>query len=319
MGKPNQDNNQSLDRNKITGVQVDGVALLKIIKHAHENTNELAAGQLLGLDVGDTLEITNCFPIPVSDENDNGNIESYKEEMMDKLNEINIDNNTVGWYQISYMENYLNLDVIASQLNFQNDIASRCVCLVYDPSRTIHGGISLKAFRLSDKFAELFKENEELGREAFVGAGVTTEDLFVEVPVTFKNNKLSQALLLQLGESLNLDKDMDALSLSTSPYIEEHLDSMVNCADDLGNENNRYFYYLKALQRQQSYVQKKKDMGEEEDLANIKSVQEPSRLQGYLIANQLNTYASNINQYVEDNSTKLFVAEHFHAKSKQQE
>ena len=39
--------------------------VLKIIKHCKEFSPALVTGQLLGLDVGSVLEVTNCFPFPV--------------------------------------------------------------------------------------------------------------------------------------------------------------------------------------------------------------------------------------------------------------
>ncbi len=38
--------------------------VLKIIKHAHEETTDAAQGGLLGLVKDSTLEVTNCFPFP---------------------------------------------------------------------------------------------------------------------------------------------------------------------------------------------------------------------------------------------------------------
>lgn len=50
-------------------VQLDGQVVLKIVKHCQENSSAtstaLVTGQLLGLDVGQTLEVTDCFPFPV--------------------------------------------------------------------------------------------------------------------------------------------------------------------------------------------------------------------------------------------------------------
>lgn len=39
--------------------------VLKVIKHCKEFSPSLVTGQLLGLDVGSVLEVTNCFPFPV--------------------------------------------------------------------------------------------------------------------------------------------------------------------------------------------------------------------------------------------------------------
>jgi hypothetical protein len=46
-------------------VQIDGLVALKIIKHCKECMPALVTGQLLGLDIGSILEVTNCFPFPV--------------------------------------------------------------------------------------------------------------------------------------------------------------------------------------------------------------------------------------------------------------
>ncbi len=46
-------------------VQLDGHVILKIVKHCKEGMPTLVTGQLLGLDVGQTLEVTDCFPFPV--------------------------------------------------------------------------------------------------------------------------------------------------------------------------------------------------------------------------------------------------------------
>ena len=46
-------------------VQLDAHVVLKIVKHCKEGFPTLVTGQLLGLDVGQTLEVTDCFPFPV--------------------------------------------------------------------------------------------------------------------------------------------------------------------------------------------------------------------------------------------------------------
>jgi translation initiation factor 3 subunit H len=46
-------------------VQLDGQVVLKIVKHCTDAAPQLVTGQLLGLDVGQTLEVTDCFPFPV--------------------------------------------------------------------------------------------------------------------------------------------------------------------------------------------------------------------------------------------------------------
>ena len=99
---------------KISEVHVDGVALMRIIKHCNEEAPTLVAGVLLGLEVDGVLEVTNCFPAPQErgfatgddDEEDDGEVgeqpmsaPEFSLEMMKKLRAVNVDNNTVGWYR----------------------------------------------------------------------------------------------------------------------------------------------------------------------------------------------------------------------------
>jgi hypothetical protein len=46
-------------------VQLDGQVVLKIVQHCSRALPQLVTGQLLGLDVGATLEVTDSFPFPV--------------------------------------------------------------------------------------------------------------------------------------------------------------------------------------------------------------------------------------------------------------
>lgn len=107
-----------------TVVQLDGLVVLKIIKHCKENLPELVTGQLLGLDIGNTLEVTNCFPFPKTpedpeqpEETDSG--AEYQIEMMRCLREVNVDNNTVGWYTSTFLGSFLNEAMIETQINYQ--------------------------------------------------------------------------------------------------------------------------------------------------------------------------------------------------------
>lgn len=88
---------------------------MKIIKHAKDNLPYLVTGQLLGLDFGPKLEVSDCFPFPnnsstgeTAEETAEADSVEYQWEMMKCLREVNIDNNTVGWYQSAYLGSFLN-------------------------------------------------------------------------------------------------------------------------------------------------------------------------------------------------------------------
>jgi len=47
---------------------------------------------------------------------------------------------------------------------FQENIR-RCVCIIYDPSRSDQGVLALKALKLSDSFMELYRSNNFTGEK----------------------------------------------------------------------------------------------------------------------------------------------------------
>ena len=105
--------------------------VLKIIKHCQEALPSFVTGQLLGLDIGRTLEVTNCFPFPNKNEDaaapaagteaEDGDEDGaeYQMHMMQCLREVNVDNNTVGWYQSTYFSSFIDDSCIDTQFNYQ--------------------------------------------------------------------------------------------------------------------------------------------------------------------------------------------------------
>jgi translation initiation factor 3 subunit H len=141
-------------------IQLDALVVLKIIKHCREALPSLVTGQLLGLDVDDKLEITNCFPFPSKDmmeESGDQDGAEYQFEMMRCLRLVNIDHNIAGWYQSTYFGSYINQSTIDTQFSYQETI-DKSVLIVYDPVRTDQGYLSLKALRLTPQFMKIYKE-----------------------------------------------------------------------------------------------------------------------------------------------------------------
>jgi len=318
------------DDPKLEIVQLDGLVALKIIKHCKENLPELVTGQLLGLDVGTTLEVTNCFPYPSKtgeedEESQDSNLggAEYQIEMMRCLREVNVDNNTVGWYSSTYMGSFISEGSIETQYNYQEKINKKCVMLVYDPLKTSQGILTLKAFRLTLAFMELYK-NQSFTKESLSKSGVSYNDIFEEVPVKIHNSPLIKALLLELAEEANIESDFERLNLSINPFLEKNLEFLVECLEDLGTEQNKFQFYQRQIQRQQAqqaaWLQKRKaensirkqnneELLPETDPTNaiFKSISEPSRLESLLITNQINNYCKQINHFAGNSFTKIFL------------
>ncbi|KAK1281889.1 Eukaryotic translation initiation factor 3 subunit H [Acorus calamus] len=239
------------------------MAILKIIKHCKEFSPALVTGQLLGLDVGSVLEVTNCFPFPIREEDEELEADgaNYQLEMMRCLREVNVDNNTVGW--------------------------------------------------LREK-------------------NLSWVDIFEEIPIKVSNSALISAFMSELEADTPVTQcDYDRLQLSTNPFLERNVEFLIECMDDLAVEQQKFQFYYRNLSRQQTQQQTwlqqrridnnaRKAAGEEplpeEDPSNpiFKPIPEPSRLDSFLITNQISNYCNQINGVVGQSLSRSYLMKALH-------
>ncbi|CAI0448544.1 unnamed protein product [Linum tenue] len=311
-------------------VQIEGLVMLKIIKHCKEFSPALVTGQLLGLDVGSVLEVTNCFPFPIREEDEEVEADgaNYQLEMMRCLREVNVDNNTVGWYQSTLMGSFQTVELIETFMNYQENIR-RCVCIIYDPSRSSQGVLAFKALKLSDSFMELYKTNNFTG-EKLREKNLSWVDIFEEIPIKVSNSALISAFMTGLEDDTPVTQcDYDRLQLSTNPFLERSAEFLIECMDDLSMEQQKFQFYHRNLSRQQSqqqtWLQKRraenmarKAAGDEplpeEDPSNpiFKPIPEPSRLDSFLITNQISNFCNQINGVAGQNFSRLYLMKALH-------
>jgi translation initiation factor 3 subunit H len=305
--------------------------VLKIIKHCQGALPSFVTGQLLGLDVARSLEVTNCFPFPSkkdgSAEGEDDNSAEYQMEMMRCLRDVNVDNNTVGWYQSTYFSSFIDESCVETQYNYQSKIKN-AVVLIYDPSRSRTSGPALRAFRLTDTFMELYADGK-ISADALAAANQTTSSrVFEEVAITVRNGPLSAALLLELQDELGASSQASSfarLELNTNPFLEKQLQLLIECIEDQQQESGKLHHFERNQQRQKAaqtqYLNKKAAeasaraaRGEEplpeEDLSTnslFRPAAKPSRLESLLITNQMSAYCQQIQQFSGQSFAKLFL------------
>uniref|UniRef100_A0A8C3GV71 Eukaryotic translation initiation factor 3 subunit H n=20 Tax=Passeriformes TaxID=9126 RepID=A0A8C3GV71_CORMO len=307
-------------------VQIDGLVVLKIIKHYQEEGqgNEVVQGVLLGLVVDDRLEITNCFPFPQHTEDDADFDEvQYQMEMMRSLRHVNIDHLHVGWYQSTYYGSFVTRALLDSQFSYQHAI-EESVVLIYDPIKTAQGSLSLKAYRLTPKLMEVCKE-KDFSPEALKKANIAYENMFEEVPIVIKNSYLINVMLWELEKKSAVADRHELLSLASSNHLGKSLQLLMDRVDEMSQDIVKYNTYLRNVSKQQQqkhqYQQRRQQeniqrqsRGEpplpEEDINKLfKPPQPPPRMESLLIAGQINTYCQNIKEFNAQNLGKLFMAQ----------
>lgn len=294
----------SMSKATVKVVQIDGLVLLKIIKHASEKAPEAVTGLLLGLDIGDKLETTNCFPIPV-DKEDNEDDGQYQLSMMKALANVGVDNNTVGWYQSALLGTWCNRDTIEEQYKYQQEIPNSVV-MVYDPSSTTRGRLALKAYRLSAEFMELWASGD-FSHTGFSKRKLDSTKIFEEIPIKVHNSHLVHGFLYELREQRAMSCGFDRLHRSAGPFLTKTLGILSTHVDEYCSELNRFQFGQRLLARHakllQDAVSVRRDNEQriaqgldplDENGVPIKAPPQPSRLETFLIQNVLRDYCDQI-------------------------
>jgi len=290
------------ERPKIRMVEVEGAVVLKIIKHCSQHSRtKPVTGQLLGLDTvspedaAPCLEVTNSFPLPLAADDDAGARRQYQMQMLTKLREVNVDCNVVGWYQSTFM-GYTHLAEQSIKIQAFHQDKLRCaVCLVYDPMRSTPSAISLKAYRLTDAFMKLQADKFQTK-----SAAAPSMPIFEQLPVRIKNSYLVQGLLLELQKARD-SADLDFTGIEQAHgrgYVERSIENMIECVDEISNEQRRAEMYRRDRSRQ----------------ANKEAFPELSRLDAMLQSNQIGSYCSQISQYSGQSMSKLYLMQNLSTK-----
>jgi len=313
---------------------------LKIIKHCKENLPELVTGQLLGLDIGTTLEVTNCFPYPSKtgeedEEAQDANLvgAEYQIEMMRCLREVNVDNNTVGWYYSGFLEMHINQFLLDTQFSYQSQTNSSVV-LVYDPLTTTHGSLGFRAYRLTDSFMEL-QRGPGFTKDSLAQHKFTFNDIFVNIPVNIRTSfGYTDALLAQLESSDNVANQFENYDLASNDFLNKNLEGLLFCLTDLQKEQGVHDTYQRNIakleQQQQQYILKRKHENEarkargEKPLGEtlkdfeieqptiFKKPAEPSHLESLLIAHRMDSHCDQIMKYSGKTLEKQYVLKAVH-------
>ncbi|XP_023170765.1 eukaryotic translation initiation factor 3 subunit H [Drosophila hydei] len=310
--------------NTINYVQCDGLAVMKMVKHCHEESSnmDLAQGALLGLVVDKCLEITNCFPFPKSGD-ETMDEEMYQLTVMRRLRRVNVDHLHVGWYQSSDVGNSLSLALLESQYHYQTSI-EESVVVVYDTQKSSRGFLCLKAYRLTPQAIQMYKDGD-FTPEAFRTLKVGYESLFAEIPIVIKNSPLTNIMMSELNELLPEDKGHNFLDLGTASVLENHMRSLIERVDELYQEAVRYNKYQQVVFKQdtekhralaklaaENAVRTSKGeptVPEEEVIKQFRPMPVPARLTATITSGQINTHAQHIAQFCSQSLAKLFITE----------
>ncbi|KAI8118573.1 hypothetical protein FF38_03935 [Lucilia cuprina] len=310
--------------NTINYVQCDGLAVMKMVKHCHEESSnlDLAQGALLGLVVNKCLEITNCFPFPKSDD-ETMDEEMYQLTMMRRLRRVNVDHFHVGWYQSSNVGNFLSMALLESQYHYQTSI-EESVVVIYDTQKSGRGFLCLKAYRLTPQAIQMYKDGD-FTSDALRNLKVGYESLFVEIPIVIKNSPLTNIMMSELCEMMPEEQGHNFLDLGTASVLENHMRCLIERVDELYQESTRYNKYQQVVFKQETEKHRalakqtaenalrvakgESPIPDDEVLKQFRPIPVPPRLNATISSGQINTYSQHISQFCSQSLAKLFITQ----------
>lgn len=295
-------------------VRLEGLALLKIIRHCDTAVVDSVSGTLCGVANKSTLEITDSYRFP-------NNIDdvAYQKDMLRTLGALGADNYNVGWYRCAFYSEYLDRDIALQSFKFQTEIPFS-VLLVYDPIATRHGRLAVQAFRLKDKITQQLKENSTIGCEAIVSQRITTNEIFEEIPIVFHNHPLIHGFLFELRQERAININCASLAMHNEDDVVDMMSRLAESIERFRNEQNQFKNHVKDLrswtnrrdeyvknnQRQRFRNQSEEQLREEFELKQPKPP-DKDRLDSVLSTTLMNSLSSEMLEVVNNDFFRIWV------------
>lgn len=315
----------------LTAVQLDGMVVAKIIKHARESSSTMAHGLLLGLDLDGVLEVSNSFPLPGEDDEKSAKSTArHQASMLRSLKEVHADDSVIGFYQATTLGAFFNHALVDTQAIHQEKLRHGGVVIVHDISQTARGNASFRAFRLTGAFMEAYKKSN-FGTNSLMSHSLTFSRILEAVPLKIRTNPLLTAFLGTLGEDdgsgNSLGPCFSVLDLTTGGT--RHLEQIVEAIDSYRTEEGNVSYLTRQITREkakaENYIAKRREENQtrvaqglvplpEEDVSRLfKIPAEPSRLESLLLVGQIDGLGRSLEVTAGTTLVKMYAAQaHVH-------
>ncbi|CAA7266515.1 unnamed protein product [Cyclocybe aegerita] len=324
----------------LTCVQLDGMVVTKIIKHAREAPSTTAHGLLLGLDLDGILEVSNSFPLPqhVNDDDDKSAKSSARHQasMLRSLKEVQADDSVVGFYQATTLGAFFSQSLIDTQAIHQDKLRHGGIVIVHDISQTARGNASFRAYKLTAAFLDAYKKSN-FSTSSLINHRLTFSSILEEVPLKIRTNPLLSGFLGTLAEasraplsSATLGKGTSELGPSFSVLdlgtggITRNLEQIVEAVDNYRTEEGNLSYMSRQIARErakaENYVAKRKEENQtrvaqglaplpEEDVSRLfKIPAEPSRLESLLLLGKIDALGRSLGGTASTGLVKMYAA-----------
>lgn len=286
---------------EIKRVEVDAMVILQIMKHCRQQAPHAVTGALLGLGIEGALQVTHSFGyVQKGDDNERNKEEDgeqYQIDMLRRLREVNVDSNTVGWYQTTHLGQIFSDTVIDTQYYYQVQIP-RSILLLYDPLQSRIGKAAFKALRLSPAF--MVKYTDVINGNKSALNDFPSGNMFVEIPISIHSSVIVEAFLVDWAITDPVAAtQIEALDVENQVFMEKNVQLLIQSLQELAEEQTKMQLYERNAGRQDPKGGSKG--------RNMKSPQPPKQLDTMILSQQIQNYCKQINNSAGDAFSKVFL------------
>mmetsp|Transcript_68543 Transcript_68543/g.153602 ORF Transcript_68543/g.153602 Transcript_68543/m.153602 type:complete len:357 (-) Transcript_68543:73-1143(-) len=289
----------------ISHVQIDALVFLQIMKHCRQHAPQAVMGQLLGLDVDKELQVTHSFGFMQRSGGDEGaghegDSEQYQIDTLKRLREVNVDSNTVGWYQTTHLGQFFSSTVIETQHLYQTEIP-RSVLVVYDSLQSAIGKPSFKALQLTPKFMKAYSASNEAGRQAM--SDFPSSEMFMELPITVSSSAIVEAFLVDwaISDPISTTSQVGVLDVENQAFLEKNVQLLMHSLEMLAEEQNKMIMFERQAARKGDPPQK----GGRDRFRQNQA--QPRQLDTMVLSQQIQNYCKAINSFAGDAFGKIYL------------
>lgn len=282
---------------EIKRVEIDALVILQIMKHCRQQAPQPVTGQLLGLDVDGALQVTHSFGYVQKSEEDRNQDdgEQYQMDMLRRLREVNVDSNTVGWYQTTHLGSFFSEVVIESQYHYQLQIP-RSTLLVYDPLQSRIGKPAFKALRLTSQFMAKYTETRETNRSAL--NDFPSGQMFTEIPISITSPVIVESFLVDWAISDPMTTtQIESLDVENQVFLEKNVQLLITSLQELAEEQTKMQMYERNAGKGDKGGGKGKNF----------RAQQPKQLDTMILSQQIQNYCKAINGFAGDAFGKIYL------------
>ncbi|KAH8120453.1 translation initiation factor 3 subunit 3 [Phellopilus nigrolimitatus] len=321
----------------ITTVQLDALVVTKIVKHSSEAHPTSALGLLIGIDLDGTLEISNVFPLPSTNDDEDKSTKAlarYQASMLRSLKEVQADDAVVGFYQSNSLGAFFRQSLLDLQVVHQDRLRHGGVVVVHDASQASHGNAAFRAFRLSKTFLHAYRTGK-FNTQSLIDHKLTFSSIVDEIPLRIRTNPLLNAFLNKLtkpsspstspasSSSAALPPSFSPLDLNSVP-LTQNLSQVLDALDDYKTEEGNLAYHARQAGREkaraEAHMQKRREENAlrtsqglaplpEDDVSRLfKIPPEPSRLESILLLGQIDAYSKSLAEGASVGLVKMYAA-----------